>query len=93
MADFQLVSRYRYRPADPLAVRVHLVKGADDPHVASEALDGWARECSEPPTLLEVPGAHFYFDEDPAVSPACSVRSADRATCAVHREPAASTWN
>ncbi|WP_462165401.1 hypothetical protein [Frankia sp. AiPs1] len=71
----------------------HHVKGADDPHVASEALDGWVRECSEPPTLLEVAGAHFYFDEDPAVSPACSARSADRATCAVHREPAASTWN
>jgi len=66
-ADFAMVAGYRYRPADPLDIRLHLVNGRDDQHVCGDALDGWAGECTTAPTVTEMVGGHFYFDPDPAV--------------------------
>jgi surfactin synthase thioesterase subunit len=65
-ADFALVAGYRYRPAEPLEIRVHLVNGRDDQHVRGDALEGWAEECTTAPTVTAMAGGHFYFDPDPS---------------------------
>lgn len=66
-SDFRLVAGYRYQVAEPLAIRVHLVNGVEDPHVGGDVLHGWADECAEPPSRLQAAGGHFYFQQDPAV--------------------------
>lgn len=64
-ADFRLVADYRYRAEEPLAIRVHLANGSEDPHVRGEALRGWSDECRAAPIRHEMPGGHFYFEPDP----------------------------
>jgi surfactin synthase thioesterase subunit len=64
-ADFRMVAGYRYRPAAPLEVGLHLVNGVDDPHVGSDVLAGWAGECQTEPTRHDAIGGHFYFEEHP----------------------------
>jgi surfactin synthase thioesterase subunit len=65
-ADFRMVAGYRYHSDEPLAIRVHLVNGIEDPHVRGAVLNGWADECCEEPTRHETVGGHFYFERDPS---------------------------
>ncbi|HET9116591.1 MAG TPA: alpha/beta fold hydrolase [Pseudonocardiaceae bacterium] len=87
-SDFQLVAGYRYRGAEPLTVRVHLVNGADDPHVGGDVLHGWTAECVEPPTRLQAAGGHFYFEQDATVLTELLSSLAERhRECTRSREP------
>jgi surfactin synthase thioesterase subunit len=62
-ADFDLVSRYRYRPAALLDIPVVAINGEDDPHVPDEMLEAWQDETSLPLVRQTFAGGHFYLFE------------------------------
>jgi medium-chain acyl-[acyl-carrier-protein] hydrolase len=67
VADFRLVAGYRYRPGPPLNAALHLVNGADDPHVLAHTLEPWSAEVRTAPHRLRAGGGHFYFEQDASV--------------------------
>lgn len=64
-ADFRLVAGYRYRAAEPLAIGLTVINGADDDHVTAERLAGWADESGGPVERRWVAGGHFYLRDQP----------------------------
>lgn len=66
-ADFDLVASYRYRGPAGLEVPMHVLHGADDPHVDPGRLQGWALETRGPCGIERHPGDHFFIDGREAV--------------------------
>ncbi|MEK2472161.1 MULTISPECIES: thioesterase II family protein [Streptomyces] len=64
-ADFEMVARYRYRPAAALPFGVSLVNGEDDPLVHRDDLVDWSRECTGKPETRWATGGHFFFEDHP----------------------------
>lgn len=80
-ADVRTYARYRYRPAEPLAVAATLVNGADDWRVSGGVLHPWEREFTTVPAYHWREGGHFYFTDRPAAV-------TDVLRAALHRDPA-----
>ncbi|MBL8971949.1 MAG: thioesterase, partial [Myxococcales bacterium] len=64
-ADFGIVLGYAHRPAPPLAVPLLALGGTEDPDVAADALQGWARYTTAPFRLHMLPGGHLFYREQP----------------------------
>ena len=63
-ADFSVSETYRYRPdAEPLAVPLTALGGAEDPEVAPEHLAPWREETTGPFQEHLLPGGHFFLAE------------------------------
>lgn len=63
-ADFSVSETYRYRPdAEPLAVPLTALGGAEDPEVAPEHLARWREETTGPFQEHLLPGGHFFLAE------------------------------
>ncbi|MGF7238072.1 MAG: thioesterase II family protein [Frankia sp.] len=78
-ADFELAASYRPSPpADPLAVPIDAISGADDPFVGPAAVDGWAELTAAGFTVTWIPGGH-----DIAVHPAGGLAAAVAEKCLV----------
>jgi surfactin synthase thioesterase subunit len=67
-ADFDLVARYRYRPAPPLDLTIAAINGADDAHVPDDKLAAWQDETTRPLLRQTFAGGHFYLFEMPAIA-------------------------
>jgi surfactin synthase thioesterase subunit len=65
-ADFELVARYRYRPAPPLDIAIAAINGRDDAHVPDDMLADWQGETTRPLVRRTFAGGHFYLFETPA---------------------------
>lgn len=60
--DFDLVSRYRYQPDEPLDVPLTVMHGRSDKHLQPELLRDWRIEAVEPPEVYAFDGGHFYLE-------------------------------
>jgi medium-chain acyl-[acyl-carrier-protein] hydrolase len=59
-ADLRLVDTFRFRPATPLDVPIHVFAGVDDVEESVERMAGWSSETSARFALDIVPGGHLF---------------------------------
>jgi surfactin synthase thioesterase subunit len=64
-ADLKLDHGYRYRPAPPLKLPIHVFGGRDDPLVTPAELAAWNEQTSRPQPVRLRPGGHFFLTDDP----------------------------
>ncbi|GAB3998693.1 alpha/beta fold hydrolase [Glycomyces albus] len=62
--DFEMVASYEFRPTVALDVPVVCVVGDEDPHVDREGAGRWQDVTVRPLERHELPGGHFYFEDD-----------------------------
>jgi surfactin synthase thioesterase subunit len=60
-ADLQMLSGYRYRPAEPLDIAMTLFGGVDDP--VSGQMSAWREHTWKEPEAFFFAGGHFYLRE------------------------------
>ena len=59
-ADFTLVEAYRHQAGERLNCPITAFGGLDDPGIAREQLEAWARETTGACTIRMVSGGHFF---------------------------------
>jgi medium-chain acyl-[acyl-carrier-protein] hydrolase len=62
-ADFVLVERYRAAPQAQVSIPITAFRGADDYTVAPADSERWELRTTSAFRFLEVPGGHFFLDE------------------------------
>ncbi|MFF1607564.1 thioesterase II family protein [Amycolatopsis sp. NPDC058278] len=65
-ADYRVLETYQWRPGAPLPVPLTVFGGRDD-SIGEDELRAWGEHVTEPITVRQFAGGHFYFRENPAV--------------------------
>lgn len=66
-ADVKAIETYHYQEHTPLTCPISVFFGEDDPVLASEDLSAWQDLSQTGVTFHQLPGKHFYFQENPQV--------------------------
>jgi surfactin synthase thioesterase subunit/acyl carrier protein len=62
--DLRMISNYHYRPDEPLATGLIVIRGFDDQRVNDEQAKKWMEETSSSFRVITRPGGHRYIAED-----------------------------
>jgi medium-chain acyl-[acyl-carrier-protein] hydrolase len=65
-ADLALVETYTYIPETPLDCPIVAFGGRSDPQASAVELEAWQAQTSQPLTVQQFPGGHFYLQEERA---------------------------